>query len=149
MLHKIWISTELLPRSQNRYWSKLNKLQDCAWLEVRKDKILPTWPVSFFLINCINIYTIISMYDSSLFEIISSASKLRVLKVLCEYNSYLSMRQIESFSGLAIRSVQLAVRALAQDKIIVVVKKDKKIKRFFTCLIAPTILQRFLKKYLL
>lgn len=37
------------------------------------------------------------------------------------------MRQIESFSGLAIRSVQLAVRALAQDKIIVVVKKDKKI----------------------
>lgn len=66
------------------------------------------------------------MNSSTLFEILSSEAKLRVLKTLSTYNSGLSLRQIEALSGLAIRSVQVATQALATEQVVIIEKKDKK-----------------------
>ena len=58
------------------------------------------------------------MKSLDLSEAFSSRARFRLLQTLTKMNSPLPIRHLERFTGLAIRSVQVALRGLEEEKLV-------------------------------
>jgi DNA-binding transcriptional ArsR family regulator len=59
------------------------------------------------------------MFRSEISSLLSSQARFLVLRALCVSREELSARRLEKISGLAIRSVQVAVQGLEKEGIII------------------------------
>lgn len=66
------------------------------------------------------------MANCDIVDILSSRARILCLKVLVEFGDGLTLREIESLSGLQIGSVQQAIRGLVKDRIVRMSKSQKR-----------------------
>lgn len=66
------------------------------------------------------------MANCDIVDILSSRARILCLKVLVEAGDGLTLREIESLSGLQIGSVQQAIRGLSKDRIVRLSKTQKR-----------------------